>query len=80
MTAAVETRLLQEYLECGQVKILDEASKAALRLCSKQIKDYVDATIIACKVEPCDLDALLNCNWPARKHRSVVAIERANHK
>ena len=63
MTAPVDAHLLQAFLKYGQIEILDEASKAALRLCSKQIKDYVDATIIACTVERSALDALLNCNW-----------------
>ena len=67
MTAAVDPRLLQEFLELGQVVILDEASKAALRLCSKQMKDYVDATVVACKVKAYDLNALLKCSWPLTK-------------
>ena len=67
MTAAAQPRLLQEFLECRQVGILDKASKDALRLCSKQIKDYVDAAIIACKVKPYSLNALLNCNWPLKE-------------
>ena len=67
MTAAADPRLLQEFLDCGQVGILDDEDKAAFRLCSKQIKDYVDATVTACTVKPDDLDALLNCNWPLKE-------------
>ena len=64
MTAAAEPRLLQGFFNYGNIGIMDKKSKAALRICNKQSKDYVDATITACKVKPYNLPALFNCNWP----------------
>ena len=63
MTAAAEPRLLEAFLELGDVSSLKLSTKKALRLCNKQTKSFIDATNVALKVELDDLDALLECDW-----------------
>ena len=77
MTAAAEPCLLQEFLECRTIGILDKTSQAALRLCSKQIKDYIDATIIKCRINVSALHALLKCNWPLTEIEIVSNFRNA---
>ena len=62
--ATQDGRLLEAFFEVGSICYLDNSSKAALRLCNKKIKSWIDATVIACKVGPDASDALLRCNWP----------------
>ena len=64
---AAEPRLMQAFLECRNFDSLDKPSKAALRLCNKQIKTCIDATINSCRVQPPDLHALLGRDWNLTK-------------
>jgi len=63
MQSAADRRLLEVFLVSEKLEGLDDPSKAALRLCNKQIKAAIDATIIACKVKSADLDQLPSSNW-----------------
>jgi len=76
MRSAAEPRLLEFYLLFGNLESLDNPTKAALRLCTKQIKAAIDATIIACKVKPDDLNHFLSCNW----HLNELIIYNRPHK
>lgn len=62
-TDAEQPRLLQAFLEFVDLYVLDKPSKAALRLCNKQIKTCIDATINSCTVKPYALDALWGRDW-----------------
>lgn len=67
MAVAPEPRLLHAFFEFGEVEKLDKPSKAALRLCNKQIMAAIDAAVIACTVKPDAVDALMRCDWPLTK-------------
>jgi Leucine-rich repeat (LRR) protein len=47
----------------GKAEILDTASKRNLRLCSKLLKNLVDATVTAASVKSVNLNAFLNTEW-----------------
>jgi len=76
MTALAEPCLLQVFFKYRDEKNddLDNQSKAALRLCNKQMKAYIDATIIDCKVEFDVLDGILGCNWSLKQ--LIITDER----
>ena len=62
-----ETKLLDVFLQCGDVRSLDKRTKAALRLCNHQIKKVIDATVISCNIMPADLDLLCACDWKLKE-------------
>jgi len=67
MQAEAEPRLLHAFLTFRRTKNLSKRTRAALRLCNKQIKAAIDATIIACSVKSADLDHFLSCTWPLKE-------------
>jgi len=64
MHSAAEPRLLEFFVSSDDFKSLNKRTKAALRLCNKQLKSAIDATIFACKIKSADLDHFLGSNWP----------------
>jgi len=71
MQTAVEPRLLEFFLTFRKLGSLDNPTKAALRLCNKQSRVAIDATIVACTVKTADLDHFLTSNW----HLSRLVID-----
>jgi len=71
MQSEVEPRLLDFFLVFWKLESLDNLTKAALRLCTEQIKAAIDATVIACTVKSADLDHLLSSKW----HLSELIID-----
>jgi len=63
MESAAGLRLLEFFLGSEKLESLDALTIAALRLCNKQIRSAIDATITACRVNADDLDHFLSCGW-----------------
>jgi len=63
MHSAIEHRLMEYFLAFGELESLDNPTKAAMRLCNKQIKAAIDATVVSSKVYTEDLIQFLHCNW-----------------
>jgi hypothetical protein len=62
-----EPKLLEAFLQFGDVIDIDKATQAALRLCNHQIKKVIDATVISCKVKPADVALICGCNWQLKQ-------------
>jgi Leucine-rich repeat (LRR) protein len=68
MDEEVDPRLLfGAFMKFADIASLNVATKATLRLCCKESKAAVDATITACKIEPYALDDLCNSDWKIKE-------------
>jgi hypothetical protein len=68
--------LLEAFFIYDKAGILDQNTKAALRLCNKNLKNLVDATVTAAKIDsenlPNALNALIKTEWHSLKELCIM--------